>query len=222
MADQNTSIKTILDKVARHPMLQQVPFETLIDYSVDFMRLVGVPNMFADKVALLQVVEYRTILPTDYYQINQIRSQENNNIVYRYSNDSFHMSSTDTMSPDYTYKIQGNYIYTNNQTGVIEVSYQAFALDDEGYPLIPDNSSFSRALMAYIKKQEFTILFDMGKIQNGILSHIEQEYAFAVADCASEFNRLTIDKAESFYNSWSNLLPNRHAHSTGFATEGTR
>lgn len=220
MAEQNTSIKTILDKISRHPMLQQIPFETLIDYSVDFMRLVGVPNMFAEKVALIQIKDYRALLPVDFYQINQIRSKENNQFVYRYSNDSFHMSSSNTLSSDYTYKIQGNYIYTNNESGVIEVSYQAFALDNEGYPLIPDNSSFSRALVAFIKKQEFTTLFEMGKIQSGILAHIEQEYAFAVADCASEFNRLTVDKAESFFNSWGNLMPNRRAHLTGFATEG--
>jgi len=37
-------------------------------------------------------------------------------------------------------------------------------VDEEGYPMIPDNSSFTRAIQAYIKKEWFTILFDEAKI----------------------------------------------------------
>jgi hypothetical protein len=32
------------------------------------------------------------------------------------------------------------------------MSYQAFQLDEDGIPMIPENSNFYRALMAYIKK----------------------------------------------------------------------
>jgi hypothetical protein len=55
-------------------------------------------------------------------------------------------------SKDLTYKIQGNFIYTSFEEGEIEVSYQAIATDEQGFPLIPDNSSFTRALELYIKK----------------------------------------------------------------------
>jgi hypothetical protein len=42
-------------------------------------------------------------------------------------------------------------------------------LDDEGYPLLPDEPTFLRALELYIKKQWFTILFDMNKISPAVL-----------------------------------------------------
>jgi hypothetical protein len=38
-------------------------------------------------------------------------------------------------------------------------------IDEEGYPLIPDNVYFIMALEAFIKLQIFTMYFDQGKIQ---------------------------------------------------------
>ena len=123
---------------------------------------------------------------------------------------------------DLTYKIQGNIIYTSIKEGEIEVAYLAIATDSEGYPLLPDNSSYTRALELYIKKQWFTILFDLGKIGPAVLQNTQQEYAWAVGDCQSEFNRLSIDKAESFFNSWRTLILRDSEHRTGFRNNGTK
>ena len=225
MAEQQQSIKVIFDKIMRHPLLQDLPIETIVDYSIDFMRIVGVPSMFEEKVEKVEVINYRAPLPCDYYQMIQIRALDPNyNILgaFRYSSDSFHMSDTKPEYADYSYKVQGNIIYLSVPNGLIEIAYQAIPIDSDGYPLIPDNSSFTRALEAYIKKQQFTILFDLGKISNGPLAQIQQDYAWAVGDCQSEFNRLTIDKAESFYNSWRTLIIRSSEHRTGFLHNGTQ
>ena len=74
----------------------------------------------------------------------------------------------------------------------------------------------------YIKKQWFTILFDLGKINPAVLQNVQQEYAWAVGDCQTEFNRLSIDKAESFYNSWRTLILRDTEHRTGFINNGTK
>ena len=225
MAEQQQSIKVIFDKIMRHPLLQDLSIETIVDYSIDFMRIVGVPSMFEEKVEKAEVINYRASLPCDYYQMIQIRALDPNyNILgaFRYSSDSFHMSNTKPEYADYSYKVQGNIIYLSVPNGLIEIAYQAIPIDSDGYPLIPDNSSFTRALEAYIKKQHFTILFDLGKIGNGPLAQVQQDYAWAVGDCQSEFNRLTIDKAESFYNSWRTLIIRSSEHRTGFLHTGTQ
>ena len=225
MAEQQQSIKVIFDKIMRHPLLQDLSIETIVDYSIEFMRIVGVPSMFEEKVEKAEVINYRASLPCDYYQMIQIRALDpNHNILgtFRYSSDSFHMSDTKPEYADYSYKVQGNIIYLSVPNGLIEIAYQAIPIDSDGYPLIPDNSSFTRALEAYIKKQHFTILFDLGKIGNGPLAQVQQDYAWAVGDCQSEFNRLTIDKAESFYNSWRTLIIRSSEHRTGFLHNGTQ
>ena len=225
MAEQQQSIKVILDKIMRHPLLQDLSIETVVDYSIDFMRIVGTPQMFENKVKKIIVENYRAPLPCDYYQTIQLRLLDNSmNYLgsFRYTTDSFHMSNIKPDYSDYTYKIQGNIIHTSIPNGVVELSYQAINTDGDGYPLIPDNSVFTRALEAYIKKQHFTILFDLGKINNQVLQQALQDYSWAVGSAESEFNRMSLDKAESFYNSWKTLIIRPSEHRSGFLHDGTQ
>ena len=219
MAEQNTSIKIILDKTLRHPLMQDLSLETAVDYAVDFMKIVGVPKMFSEKVVELKTEAYRAKLPCDFYKIIQVKPVGRPALVA--STDNFFMGDRYRENNN-TYKIQGNIIYTSLENDTLWVSYLAIDTDKDGYPLIPDNSSFTRALELYIKKQWFTILFDMGKITPAVLDNTQREYAWAVGDCMTEFNRLSIDEMESFSNSWRTMIMRTHEHSNGFAGNGVR
>lgn len=217
MAEQYINIKVILDKILRHPLMQDLSLETALDFTIDFMRIVGMPKMFTEKVTVVTIDKYRAMLPCDYYQMIQVRIPEGNSLVY--STDNFHMNNKGDKS---TYKIQGNIIYTSIESGELEIAYLAITTDEDGYPLLPDNSSFTRALELYIKKQWFTILFDLGKITAPVLQNTQQEYAWAVGDCQSEFNRMSLDQAEAFYNSWRTMILKDSQHSSGFAYNGKK
>lgn len=217
MAEQYLSIKKILDSCLRHPLMQDLSLETAVDYTIDFMRIVGMPRMFTEKVVRIPIDKYRALLPCDYYQTIQVRIPGGHALVY--STDSFHMSNKGNPS---TYKIQGNIIYTSIESGELELAYLAISTDEDGYPLLPDNSSFTRALELYIKKQWFTILFDLGKITSAVLQNTQQEYAWAVGDCQSEFNRMSIDQMEAFSNSWRTMILRDHQHSSGFIGDSSR
>lgn len=217
MAEQYINIKVVLDRILRHPLMQDLSLETAVDYTIDFMRIVGMPRMFTEKVVRITIDKYRALLPCDYYQTIQIRIPGGHALVY--STDSFHMSNKGNPS---TYKIQGNIIYTSIESGELELAYLAISTDEDGYPLLPDNSSFTRALELYIKKQWFTILFDLGKITSAVLQNTQQEYAWAVGDCQSEFNRMSIDQMEAFSNSWRTMILRDHQHSSGFIGDSSR
>ena len=265
MANNYISLQVIADKTLRHPMMAGISFEAIIDYAIDFMRIVQCPGFFEEKCVPIEITNYKGALPNDFYEVNQIRLNKllskipkyelsyrtnedgsfvldkdgnkipNNfyvqvgytdiecykNAPFRYATNTFHMSDMKS-NIDLTYKIQGGYIFTSIKEGVIELSYQAILIDEEGFPMIPDNSKFTRALEAYIKKQWFTILFDMGKLQGPVLQNVQQEYAWAVGACESEFQKMTLDKAESFYNSWRTLIPRTREHFKGFATNSIR
>ena len=197
--------------------MQDLSLETAVDYTIDFMRIVGMPRMFTEKVVRIPIDKYRALLPCDYYQTIQVRIPGGHALVY--STDSFHMSNKGNSS---AYKIQGNIIYTSIESGELELAYLAISTDEDGYPLLPDNSSFTRALELYIKKQWFTILFDLGKITSAVLQNTQQEYAWAVGDCQSEFNRMSIDQMEAFSNSWRTMILRDHQHSSGFIGDGSR
>lgn len=230
---QTTNIRRILDRVMRHPMLRDIPFETAVEYTVDFISLMGTPAIYMEKTGLVEVHDWRGELPCDFVNMVQVRDaihdkqgnrQYHLGATYRYSGDSFHMS------PDHkpyggfshTYKIQGMCIFTSVKETTLEIVYRAFATDEEGYPLLPDNTSFLRGLENYIKLQWFTMLFDMGKISANVLQNAQQDYAWAAGDAQSEFSRLTLDQAETLFNSFKTLLPRTHEHWKGFFDDGGR
>lgn len=222
-----TNIKLIMDRLQRHPLMSDINFETVVDYAVEFIKIVGTPPSFLDKTELLEVKDYRAELPCDFYEVIQVRTAhpEGNahEHTFRHTSDSFHMSPKKPKWSDLTYKIQGTCIITSIEKGMIEIAYKAMPVDDEGYPLIPDNSSFSRALELYIKLQWFTIQFDLGKISAQVLSNTQQQYAWAVGQAQTDLIRPSLDQMEVITNMWNKLLPDTTSdHRHGFLHEGTK
>lgn len=201
------SIKQILDDLLAHPLLRDLSLERAVDHAIHFMRIVGMPKMFSEKVAKVTLDEYRALLPDDYYNIIQVR-EAYSKVPLQHSTDSYHMgeNKSDTIP---SYKIQGNIIYSSLRDKELEISYKALVVDGEGYPMIPDNSSLIKALELYIKKQYFTVLFDMGKITGQVLNNTQQEYAWYVGQCQSDLVRPTWDEMKSITNTWNNIIINK-------------
>lgn len=218
------SLKEILDNLLDHPMLRDVSFERAVNYTQSFIRIVGCPKIFEEKTAIIEIEDYRGVLPCDFNEIIQVRTHNtcnNNYKVFRYSTDNFHMSDNKQDSFDLTYKIQGNVIFTSMKEGTIEIAYNAFAIDSDGYPLIPDNSAFIRALELYIKKQCFTVLFDLGQINQAVYHNVCQEYAWAVGAAQSDLIRPTIDQMQAITNSLNTLIWRTTEHNNGFVNNGS-
>ena len=221
------SIKQALDDLLEHPLLQDLSFERVVNYTVHFLQIVGVPNEFEEKTALIDIKDYRGCLPCDYYDMIQVRTYKEGEYcprVFRYTTDSFHHSPNkgDSDAWDLTYKLQNSIIYTSIKEGTIEIAYHAIKVDKEGYPMIPENSSFIQALELYIKKKVFTILFDQGKINNAVLQNTQQEYAWYVGQAQRDLTMPTIDQMESISNMWTQLLQRNNEHSKGMKPLGRR
>ena len=236
---QTTNIRRILDRVMRHPMLRDVSFETAVEYAVDFISLMGTPALYDEKTAVVKVKDWRGQLPCDFESMIQVRTagcQHTNKwshccsrlpipLTYRKSGSSFHMSEIkpDMLgSAELTYKVQGMVIFTSTKDIDVEIAYRAFAVDDEGYPLLPDNTSFLRGLENYIKVKCFEIKFDMGEISQAVMERADREYAWAAGDAQSEFSRLDLDSAETLFNSFKTLLPRNNEHWKTFFTNGSK
>lgn len=223
------SIREIADNVMDHPMLQDLNFERIIHYAIRFMRKVGIPNTFIEKVEDIKVQSYRAELPCDFYKMNQVRSKDGT--MYRYTTDSFHMeypqhpdkcNHENHYGVDLTYKIQGNVMFTSVKEDVVTISYRALPIDSDGFPLVPDNSAYQDALEAFIKERYFTILFDQGKIIPQILEQAKQEYCWAVGQAQSNMIMPTTDEMESITCMLNTLVPRVTEHKRGFVNLGSR
>lgn len=220
------SIKQILDDITDHPLMKDVTLERVVKHSIDFMRILGVPQIFENKVEKLEVKNHKALLPCDFYQMNQVKLLGNcpeRSKMFRYTTDSFHLEDKyHGKSIDLTYMIQNSVIFTSIEEGDIEISYQAVMTDNDGYPLIPDNGSFANALELYIKLKVFTYLFDTGKISQAVYQNTQQEYSWAVGQASNQLKMVTLDQMESLSNIWSNLLIRAREHKYGFINTGTK
>ena len=222
--DRYISLKQALDDILEHPLLKDVSFERAVNHTVHFIRKVGMPRAFNEKTELITIENYRGLLPCDLDNIIQVRTHNecgNSYRVFRYSTDSFHMSENKQDSYDLTYKVQGNVIFTSMKDGTIEIAYRALAVDSEGYPMIPDNSSYIDALELYIKKKCFNVLFDTGKISPQVYNQVCQDYAWAVGQAQSDLVRLSIDEMQSLTNSLNTIVQRVNEHSRGFVNNGS-
>lgn len=202
------SVKEVLSRLLRHPLLQDVNIEQAVQYTIDFIGIFGLPNFYEVKTVTLPIDNYRTTLPTDLESIDSV--SHNGNILNVVS------QGVD----EYGYKVQGRVLYTSFKSGEIDLTYKSISVDDHGFPYLIDNPVFLKALEAYIKKEVFTILFDMGKIQPQVLQHAEQQYAWLAGQLQAEFSIPSVTEMEKLKNMWCSLIQRNNEFSKGFKTLG--
>lgn len=234
MATRITSIKVILDRILRNPIFSGLDYEAVVDYYVDFVGIVGVPDLLEDNMATLAITNYRAILPTDFMEPTQILIS---GIPARHATDTLHKFYNDVNSVpndvnastseafnrtgDVAYTIQGGYIYTSVKTGIMNLIYQSIPILD-GLPAIPDDPTFMRAFSLYVQVEYAKILYMNKKIEASMLDRLEQDYCFAVGAYETSSRKLDLGKAEAFFNMFSTLLVRNHEFSNRFRNTGTK
>ena len=221
------SIKEILSRLLRHPLLQDITLEQVVQYTLDFIGIFGMPKLYQDREEVVNIDNYRGKLPCDLISINQVKDCRSN-LCLRSTTDNF-MSHEDynnttgyRIPQEKTFKTQGHIIFTSFKEGEILVSYKSIPLDTDGFPLLIDNSLFMKALETYIKKEVFTVLFEMGKVSMAVLQNIQQQYAWLAGQLSSEFTTPSISEMESISNMFCQLIPRVTEFSKGFKNLGNR
>lgn len=214
------NIRVVLDRLLRNPLLTDLNLENVIQYIIDFMAIMGIPQTYIDKVVILHIENYKSVLPCDLIAINQVRLARNG-VCLRAMTDSFNGTYSEDRG-ELSFKTQGSVIFTSFKTGDIELSYKAIPTDNDGLPLLPDNPVFLKTLELYIKKEWFTILFDMGKISPAVLQNTQQEYAFKAGQCNNEFMIPSVSEMETFTRMYNTLIPRVNEFSKSFKDMGNK
>ena len=79
-----------------------------------------------------------------------------------------------------------------------------------------------RTLELYIKMEEFTTLFDMGKIPPAVLQNTQQQYAWSAGQLQSEFTIPSQSEMESISRMWNTLIQRTSEFDNGFSSLGNK
>ena len=247
---QYTNIRRVLDNLMDHPLLRDITLEQVVRHAIRFISLHGYPKLYEDKVDSVEIKDFRGVLPCDLISITQVRDL-NSGVCLRSMTDTFVRGMNDKAIPappkdllhntdkempihdlyippmfkhlkEPAFKTQGRVIYTSFPMGLVEVSYKAIPVDEDGFPMLIDNENYLAALEAYIKKQVFTVKFDTGKIQAGVLQNAQADYAWAAGELQDEFTVPSISEMESITRMWNTLIPRVTEFDDGFRHLGDR
>lgn len=232
-----TSIKRVLDNLHDHPMFRDLTLEQAVRYVVRFIELNGFPRFFQDKIEQVEIHEFRGILPCDLISIIQVKDCHSG-ICLRSMTDDFPAGMHDIPKKplpkpnkegeyhphwhpihhfeELSFKTQGRIIYTSFPEGIVEIAYKSIPVDEEGFPLLMDNETYLAALEAYIKKQVFTVMFDLGKIAAGVLENAKQDYAYLAGQLNSEYTIPSISEMESITRMITASIPRVTEFDDGF------
>lgn len=227
MSKEYTSLKQIGDRLLRNSVLTGLSWESIVDYVVDFLDIIGIPDIYIENFYEHKIENYKVTLPCDFIEEVQVLFSEKNNSFHtaRYATDTMH-EHYDKIKPtyktDYTFSINNTYMYTSIKEGIIRMNYKAIITDEEGYPMMPSNRVFMEALEWFIKLKYYTILWEEGRLEDKRLQNTQSEYAWAVGRLETNMKKLSLSKAESFFNSFSTLVPKHNEFSKQFANTGTK
>ena len=217
------SIKEIVSRVLRHPMLKDFGLEQAIQYVADFNDIFGLPKLMEDKEADVNIKDYRGVLPCDCAAINQVKDCETG-ICYRAMQDTFmpNDKSYGCQQEELAFKTQGNIIFVSRKFAKIRISYKSVPVDKDGYPMLIDNGIYLKALELYIKKELFLVLFEMGKVNAAQIQNVQQDYAWRAGQLQKELTTPSVSEMESFAREWTAMIPRDNTFSNGFRDAGNR
>lgn len=121
-----------------------------------------------------------------------------------------------------SFKTQGRIIFTSFPEGQLEIAYKSIPVDDDGFPLLIDNETYLNALEAYIKVKVFTVKYDTGKIQSGVLSNAQSDYAWAAHLLQSEMTMPSMSEMESITRMLNTMIRPVTQFDNGFKNLGNR
>lgn len=218
-----TNIREVLSRILRHPLLQDCNLEQVIQYTLDFIGIFGMPDFYEDKETDVEIEDYKGLLPCDMVEINMVKDKKTNfplrsmTSVFNPGGKHYHHIEHEPQ-----FKTQGRIIFTTFKCGEVHISYKAIHVDDEGMPMLIDNPKFLKALELYIKCQVFTTLFDLGKITPQVLQHTEQEYAWAAGQLEEEFKTFSISETETITNILNQLIVRNNEFMKNFEELGNK
>lgn len=209
------NIREVLSRLKRNKLLQDVTLEAVIQYTIDFIRIVGLKQPYETKEEIIDVHKYRALLPCGLISINQVKDIKTGLCLRGMTNtfDPHH-------SKEFTYKVQNRVLICGIPECKLLISYNSIAVDEEGFPLLLDDPLWIMTLELYIKQLIYSDKFDSQEITDKSLQNAQQQYYAKVRQLINRYSIPTIDQMESIKNMWTTSIQNTTAHTNGFKTLG--
>lgn len=217
-----------------HPLAAELSYDLAAEYAIEGIKLIGAPLSLVNRVTNppIKIENYKGGLPLDIVEIKGVKVLDDvdvskaNSSAMTYASDLFHSdlscSSEKDCTTELTYIVEQGIIKTSFEQGYVQVAYKALPVDDEGFPLIPDNQKAALAIEYYILFRYFGPLYDVGKITKQAWDRIETAKCWYMPSANTDMKIQSYDHVEGIMNSINRILINSTAQSNFFKGTGKK
>lgn len=120
------------------------------------------------------------------------------------------------------YSVKPGWIMCNMPDGYLKLSYSAIPTDEDGYPLVPDLTSYKEAIYWYVTMKMKYPEYLNGKMNREIFYDIKRSWNFYRNQAYAEALMPNEDGLESIKNNWNKLVPEFNDHNSFYSHTGER
>lgn len=220
MIEKFTSVRQTIAKVYRDLNLEDEDrWMDMIEWAAEALEQIGAFPQYVQKPAILEIQNYRAAIPCDLHKVTGITFQQE---ALKYNAGTFDIDknakdNTNIRTVSHAgYTMNDGFFNFNFEKGKAEIAYLGIPVDEEGFPLIPDNISYREAVEKYIVMKMMYGKFISGNLQQGIWQEIKNDWHWFCGQARGKANMPNVDKMESIKNMWNRLKPEMNQHKRQF------
>lgn len=220
------SIKTLISKLYRDLNINtELPEDSIIEWVGEGLNLIGAFSQYDSISECLELVNGKVKLPCNFYKLVDITYQNkpmywsSNSVATNYGCSNCQIPTCNSGSCDNTFYLNNSYLITSLDDNITEgvcIVYLGTPIDNEGYPQIPDDIMYDKALTAYVVMMMDKAEWRKGKISDKIKEDSEFQWNFYVNSARGNANLPNKQQLESLKNIMTRLASRPNMYKTGF------
>lgn len=222
-----TSVKTILAKLYRDLGINsEINENNTIEWVNEALLKIGAYAQFNEISKCLELKDGKACLPNGFYRLvdimydNQPLAWATNTMANNYQCEGCRIPQCCTK---YTFYINDSYIITNIDTSTADCSidkvciiYLGIPVDDDGYPMVPDDVYFHEACAKYVTYMLDYQDWRKGQLPDKVLQKSEQDWLFYVNSARGAANMPSLHQLENLKNVMVRLIPKQNEYGKFF------
>lgn len=220
------SIKTIMAGLYRDLGYNtEINFGDCVEWIAECLMMIGAYAQFEEDQKCVEVCNHEAQLPCGFYKLIEMNYDgkpimwSSNTMASLYGCEGCKIPSCCTS--EYFY-ITESHIKTSFKEGKLCMTYLAIPTDEDGYPMIPDDVYYDKALKAYCTYMLDRIEFRKGKLPEAAYRDSEKDHLFYINSARGAANMPNLQQLERLKNVWVRMIPQQNEFNKNFRNTGTQ
>ncbi len=215
------SIKSIIAGLYRDLGVNtEINEQDIVEWCAESLSMIGSYSQMEEVGVILEISNHSVKLPINFVYLKDINyngkplSWSSKSAANNYNCPE--CNQIPTCCTDYNFYIQDGYLNSSLKEGKLCLTYLSIPIDEEGYPLVPDDVYFDKALKSYCTYMLDKIQFRKGLLPDAIYKESKQDWLFYVNSARGSANMPDASKLDKIQKIWVRLIPKPHSYSNNF------